>query len=74
MLVGRLYGFGHIGILSGVVNTVHFLGGGFWPYATGLIFDRTGSYQLAFVLSAIMAMTAVLCAIFIVEKRHHEVG
>jgi cyanate permease len=72
MLAGRLYGFGYIGILSGVINTVHFLGGGFWTYATGLIFDRTGSYQLAFVLSAIMAMTAVLCAIFIVEKRHRE--
>ena len=71
MLAGRLYGFGYIGILSGVINTVHFLGGGFWTYATGLIFDRTGSYQLAFALSAIMAMTAVLCAIFIVEKRHH---
>jgi MFS family permease len=74
MLAGRLYGFRHIGILSGVINTVHFLGGGFWTYATGLIFDRTGSYQLAFALSAIMAMTAVLCAIFIVEKRHHEIS
>jgi MFS family permease len=71
MLAGRLYGFGYIGILSGVINTVHFLGGGFWTYATGLIFDRTGSYQLAFAVSAIMAMTAVLCAIFIVEKKHH---
>jgi len=71
MLVGRLYGFGHIGILVGVVNTVHFLGGGFWTYMTGLIFDRTGSYQLAFGLSAIIALIAVVCSIFIVEKRHH---
>ena len=74
MLAGHLYGFRYIGILSGVINTIHFLGGGFWTYATGLIFDRTGSYQLAFALSAIMAMTAVLCAIFIVEKRHHAVS
>jgi sugar phosphate permease len=71
MLVGRLYGFGHIGILVGVVNTVHFLGGGFWTYMTGLIFDRTGSYQLAFGLSAIIALIAGVCSIFIVEKRHH---
>jgi MFS family permease len=70
MLMGRLYGFGHIGILAGVVNTVHFLGGGFWTYLVGLIFDRTGSYQLAFALSALMAVAAVLCGTFIVEKRH----
>ena len=28
MLIGRLYGFRQIGLLTGVVNTVHFLGGG----------------------------------------------
>lgn len=70
MLMGRLYGFGHIGIITGAVNTVHFLGGGFWPYITSLIFDRTGSYQLAFVLSAALALVAVICSLFIVEKRH----
>lgn len=72
MLMGRLYGFGHIGILTGVVNTVHFLGGGFWPYVTGLIFDKTGSYQLAFALSAATALAAVVCSALIVEKRHGE--
>jgi MFS family permease len=70
MLMGRLYGFGNIGILTGVVNTVHFLGGGFWPYMTGVIFDRTGSYQLAFLLSAMMALVAVACSFLIMEKRH----
>jgi MFS family permease len=73
MLMGRLYGFGHIGIITGVVNTVHCLGGGLWPYVTSLIFDRTGSYQLAFVLSAAMALIAAICSAFIVEKRH-EIG
>jgi len=29
-LLGRLYGFSHIGLLSGFVTTVHHLGGGFW--------------------------------------------
>jgi MFS family permease len=69
MLMGRLYGFGHIGILTGVVNTVHFLGGGFWPYVTGLIFDSTGDYQLAFMLSAAISLAAVICSFFIVERR-----
>jgi MFS family permease len=74
MLMGKLYGFGHIGILTGVVNTVHFLGGGFWPFITGVIFDKTGSYQLAFVFSAAMALAAVVCSSFIIERRHRSVG
>ena len=40
----------------------------------GVIFDRTGSYQLAFVLSAIMALVAFFSSIFIVEKKHRVVS
>ena len=69
-LMGKLYGFSHVGLLSGFITTIHHLGGGFWAYAGGLIFDRTGSYQLAFILSAIMALVAVFSSIFIKERRH----
>jgi cyanate permease len=72
MLLGRLYGFGKIGILTGAINTVHFLGAGVWPFFAGLIFDLTGSYRLAFLLSAVMAAIAALCSYFIVEKRHTQ--
>ena len=71
--MGRLYGFLHIGLLSGFVTTVHHLGGGFWAYMGGFIFDRTGSYQLAFILSAIMALVAFFCCIFLKEKRHRPI-
>jgi len=69
-LLGRLYGFTHIGLLSGFVMTVHHIGGGFWAYIGGLIFDQTGSYQLAFIFSTIMAFIALLCSILIRERRH----
>lgn len=69
-LLGRLYGFSHIGVLSGFVTTVHHLGGGFWAYRGGFIFDQTGNYQLAFILSAIMALVAFFSCILIHEKRH----
>jgi MFS family permease len=68
--LGKLYGFSHIGILSGFVTTVHHLGGGFWAYMGGFIFDRTGSYRLAFILSAVMALMAFFCCTLIKEKRH----
>lgn len=70
MLIGKLYGILHLGILTGFINTAHFLGGGFWAYMAGVIFDVTGSYQLAFVLLAIMAFVAVVSMIFLKEKRH----
>ncbi len=69
-LLGRLYGFSHIGLLSGFATTIHHLGGGFWAYLGGLIFDQTGSYRLAFICSTIMALVAFLCCILIREKRH----
>jgi MFS family permease len=69
-LMGKLYGFSHVGLLSGFITTIHHLGGGFWAYVGGLIFDKTGSYQLAFILSAIMALGAVSSSIFIKEERH----
>ena len=71
--MGRLYGFLHIGVLSGFVTTVHHLGGGFWAYMGGFIFDRTGSYQLAFILSAFMTLIAFFCCILFKEERHHPI-
>jgi len=69
-LVGRLYGLSHVGLISGFITTVHHLGGGLWAYLGGLIFDHMGSYQLAFVISAIMALIAALSSIAIAERRH----
>lgn len=71
ILVGKLYGFSHVGLISGVLVTVHHLGGGFWSYMGGVIFDKTGSYWWAFVLSALMALIAVFCTIAIRERRHY---
>jgi MFS family permease len=31
-LAGRLYGFAHVGLISGFITTIHHLGGGFWAY------------------------------------------
>jgi len=73
-LMGKLYGFSHVGLITGCITTIHHVGGGFWAYMGGLIFDQTGSYQLAFVLSAIMALAAFFSSIFIIERRHQVVS
>ena len=74
ILVGRLYGFSHVGLISGVITTIHHLGGGFWTYVGGEIFDRTGSYQRVFIISAILALMAVFFTVVIKEKKHRVTG
>lgn len=69
-LVGKLYGFSHVGVIAGLVITVHHLAGGFWTYIGGVSFDLTGSYQLAFWISAVMALMAFICCLCIREQRH----
>ena len=69
-LAGRLYGFEHVGLISGFITTVHHLGGGFWAYMGGMLFDKTGNYQIIFVLSAGMAVIAMISALMLKEKRH----
>ena len=73
ILVGKLYGFSNVGLISGFITTIHHLGGGFLAYIAGEIFDRSGTYQSAFILSAVMALFAVFCTLFIKEKRHQVV-
>ncbi|MEJ2222436.1 MAG: MFS transporter [Desulfobacterales bacterium] len=69
-LVGRLYGFTHVGTISGFITTIHHLGGGFWAFVGGVLFDKTGSYQTTFMLSAALAVIAVISTMAIKEKRH----
>jgi len=69
-LAGRLYGFAHVGLISGFITTIHHLGGGFWAYMGGLLFVKTGSYQLIFVFSAILVVIAMFCTMAVKEKRH----
>ncbi len=69
-LVGRLYGFTHMGMISGFITTIHHLGGGFWAFMGGALFDKTGSYQITFALSAALAVIAIISTLAIKEKRH----
>jgi MFS family permease len=69
ILVGRLYGLTHVGVIAGMITTVHHLAGGLWVYMGGEIFDRTQSYRLAFLYSAILACIAFACSLGIRERR-----
>ena len=68
-LAGRLYGFTHVGLISGFITTIHHLGGGFWAYIGGVLFDKTGSYQIVFLFSAALTVIAIFSCLAIKEKR-----
>jgi predicted MFS family arabinose efflux permease len=70
LLMVRLFGLSHVGLLASVVTTVHHLGGGFWAFAGGMIFDYTGGYRSIFILSVGTSALAVLCMALVREKRH----
>ncbi len=69
-LTGKLYGFTHVGLITGFITTMHHLSGGVWAYLGGTLFDRTGNYQGVFLYSAIFALVALVCALGIQEKYH----
>ncbi len=69
-LLGRLYGLTHLGLLTGFITMAHTLGGGVWAFAAGVMFDRTGDYDLALLISAGMAVVALGCTLLIKEERH----
>jgi predicted MFS family arabinose efflux permease len=43
------FGLKHLGALTGLITMVHQIFGGIGAYGGALIFDRTGSYEVAFV-------------------------
>lgn len=73
-LLARMYGLSHIGLISGVVTTVHHFSGGLWAYFGGAVFDRTGSYRPIFFAYACFSVLAFVCGLLIRERRHSAAG
>lgn len=73
-LVSDLYGVTHLGFISGFITTVHMFGGGLWTYLGGILFDHSGDYDLALIVSAVTSGVALICAFFIREKRYLPPG
>lgn len=64
-LVGELYGFKHIGTLTGVIFWIHHLGGALGAYMGGFTHDLTRSYLTAFSIALVLALVALLTSVSI---------
>lgn len=63
--VAELFGLSSHGAIFGAVAFGGTIGGAFGPVIFGRIFDVTGSYQLAFLLSAVISIIAIIVALFL---------
>lgn len=72
VLVSKMYGNRHLGVITGLINTLHFLGGSLMAYLGGVLFDLSGDYQGALALMAVLSGSAVLWTFLIKEERHQR--
>lgn len=59
-LVGQIFGVRYLSTLFGIVFMSHQIGAFFGAWAAGLLFERTGSYDLAWTISIALAVIAGL--------------
>ena len=69
-LVGDVFGLRKVGEIMGILMISWGLGSATGPYIGGLIFDFTGSYQLAFISGGlIMALAAIFMSRVHTDKK-----
>ncbi len=59
-LVGQIFGVRYLSTLFGIVFMSHQIGAFFGAWAAGLLFEKTGSYDLAWTVSIALAVIAGL--------------
>jgi len=71
ILVGRCFGEREFGTIIGLVMTSFAVGVIFGPPSMGLIFDRTGSYRMAFIATTVAAALSIVAALSVRTKALH---
>ena len=71
--VADLFGLSSHGLLFGLTGLGFTSGAAFGPYITGLIFDITGSYQLAFLMCAAVAIIGLVMTTLIKPIENNQI-
>jgi MFS family permease len=69
-LVAELFGLRSHGLIYGVFGISVGCGGAMGPLMTGYLFDVTNSYQMAFLVCAVISLTGILFAAFLRQSGH----
>jgi MFS family permease len=73
-LIAEMFGLKSHGLIFGVSSISVMAGGALGPLLTGYICDVTNSYQMAFLLCAMMAFAGILLAILLKMDREQAGG
>ncbi len=68
-LIAEYFGLKAHGVILGAVNFIGILGGSIGPLLTGIIFDKMKSYNLAFILCAVMIAIGLFLLPFLKKPR-----
>jgi MFS family permease len=63
------FGLKCAGKVLGTITVLDALGGGLGPWITGVIYDQTGSYRLAFMLVVVLVALALVAATVVRTQR-----
>jgi MFS family permease len=69
LLAVDLFGISALGILLGILGFSVFVGGSIGPVISGYIFDVTGSYHIAFIVNALIAVAALVLTLSLTRPR-----
>jgi len=64
-LIANLFGLKNHGLIYGLVGLAYTLGAGAGPYLMGYLFDITGSYQIALIISGCASAISLFLALLI---------
>jgi MFS family permease len=63
-LIGSFFGTRFLGEIIGAIHAVSLAGGIIGPVLGGYIFDRSGSYRIAFLIAALAFLTSAALTLF----------
>jgi MFS family permease len=63
-LIGSFFGTRSLGEIIGIIHAISLTGGMIGPVLGGYIFDRSGSYRLAFLIAALAFLTSSILTLF----------
>lgn len=75
-LLATLFGLTSHGLIFGVANLGFTTGAAFGPFLAGYIFDVTGNYQMAFLISAAASIVSLILAVLLkpIKEKHGQNG
>ncbi|HEU0074332.1 MAG TPA: MFS transporter [Dehalococcoidia bacterium] len=68
-LTADIYGIRNLGMLGGMINMTHQIGGALAVVIFGLVFDLSGTYDIAFTASAVLLVAASITVLGLRERR-----